>query len=99
MHLFGGSVRQIPEGPEAVLDQSLAGVRQVETQGLHASWTEIGEKESHFRFNPSFIKPILSDLNQKAGDRNTPASTMAGLLLEQTDRTLRTRLVVHKSFS
>ena len=37
-HLFGGRIRQVPEGPQAVLDQTLARVRQVEAQGLHASY-------------------------------------------------------------
>lgn len=40
VHLFGRSIRQIPESPETVLDQSLAGVCQVEAQSLHASWTK-----------------------------------------------------------
>ena len=37
-YLFGGRIGQVPEGPQAVLDQTLAGVRQVEAQGLHASY-------------------------------------------------------------
>jgi hypothetical protein len=33
---LGAGIRQIPEGPETVLDQSLAGVTQVHCQRLHA---------------------------------------------------------------
>lgn len=39
LYLFGGGIWKIPQSPEAVLDQTLAGVRQVKPQGLHASYT------------------------------------------------------------
>lgn len=37
MYLLGGCIRQVSEGPEAVLYQSLAGVSQVKSKSLHAA--------------------------------------------------------------
>ena len=40
MYLFSGRIWKIPQSPEAVLDQTLAGVCQVKPQGLHATYTQ-----------------------------------------------------------
>ena len=39
---LGPSVGQVSEGPEAVLDQALAGVSEVDGQGLHAAGVDDG---------------------------------------------------------
>lgn len=38
--LLGGSIRQVPERPQAVLHQTLAGSREVFTQSLHPTCGE-----------------------------------------------------------
>lgn len=46
-NLFSGSIWKIPQGPEAVLDQTLTGVRQVKPQGLHATYIQAKKKKHH----------------------------------------------------
>lgn len=64
VHLFGGSIGQIPESPETVLDQSLAGVCQVESQSLHASWTKMERKKKNIYCLTVIYKKIFSHLNK-----------------------------------
>ncbi len=52
-----------------------------------------------FYTNQAFSKEKMHKLNNDMATNLPPASTMAGLLLEQTDRTFSTRLVVQSSFS
>lgn len=40
VYLFSGSIWKIPQSPEAVLDQTLAGVCQMKPQSLHASYKQ-----------------------------------------------------------
>lgn len=52
-----------------------------------------------FKHKPICRGPRPLVITRFCSNLNVPASTIAGLLLGQTDSTLRTRLVVHSSFS
>ena len=47
MYLLGSSVRQVPEGPQAVLHQTLAGACEVVSQSLHPTCREKTISQQH----------------------------------------------------
>lgn len=79
LYLFCGSIWKIPQSPEAVLDQTLAGVCQVKSQSLHSSYTQV-ERHTHKNTTSTFIttedfhlinKPQLQNVSETSNDIHT----------------------------